>query len=37
MTVVVDPKNANHASMVIGEGEWPVPVPLVRTERKMGV
>ncbi len=30
-SVVVDPKNPNRATLVIGEEDWPTPIPIVRT------
>src|SRR4051794_37423459 len=30
MSVTVDPKNSNRATIVIGDNDWPMPVPLVR-------
>jgi hypothetical protein len=28
--VVVDPKNANHATLIVGDQDWPLPIPIVR-------
>jgi hypothetical protein len=28
--VVVDPKNANRATLIVGELDWPLPIPIVR-------
>ena len=33
-SVVVDPKNPNQATILVGEEEWPFPVPLVRKGAK---
>ena len=33
-SVVVDPKNPNQATILVGEEEWPLPVPLVRKATK---
>jgi hypothetical protein len=30
MSVAVDPKNANRATIIVGQDDWPMPVPLVR-------
>jgi hypothetical protein len=32
--ISVDPKNANRAFLVVGNEEWPFPVPLVKKENK---
>jgi hypothetical protein len=32
--VVVDPKNANRATLVIGDEDWPSPLPIVRKNGK---
>jgi len=29
-SVVVDPRNANHATLVVGEDDWPLPVLIVK-------
>jgi hypothetical protein len=29
-SVIVDPKNANHATLVVGEDDWPLPVFIVK-------
>ena len=29
-SVVVDPKNANHATLIVGEEDWPLPVLIVK-------
>ena len=29
--VVVDPKNANRATLIVGDQDWPLPIPIVRT------
>lgn len=28
--VVTDPKNANHATLFVGNDDWPLPIPIVR-------
>ena len=28
--VVVDPKNANRATLIVGDEDWPLPIPIVR-------
>ena len=28
--VVVDPKNANRATLIVGDQDWPLPIPIVR-------
>jgi len=28
--VVVDPKNPNHATLIVGDQDWPLPIPIVR-------
>ncbi len=33
-SVVVDPKNPNQATLLVGEEEWPLPVPLVKKGSK---
>jgi len=33
-SVVVDPKNPNQATILVGEEEWPLPVPLVKKATK---
>ncbi len=30
-TILVDSKNPNRATLVVGEGKWPLPVPIVKT------
>jgi Protein of unknown function (DUF2950) len=30
-TVLIDSKNPNRATLVVGEGQWPLPVPIVKT------
>jgi hypothetical protein len=32
-TVTVDPSNPNHATLVVGSNDWPLPVPIVRQGR----
>src|SRR5580658_8673051 len=34
-SVAVDPKNPNQATILVGEEEWPFPVPLVRKGAKL--
>jgi hypothetical protein len=34
MSVVVDAKNPNHATLVVGSLDWPLPIPIVRTGAK---
>jgi Protein of unknown function (DUF2950) len=29
-SIVVDPKNADHAVLVIGSSDWPLPVPIIK-------
>jgi Protein of unknown function (DUF2950) len=29
--VLIDSKNSNRATLVVGEGQWPLPVPIVKT------
>ena len=29
-SVVVDPKNANRATLIVGDQDWPLPIPIVR-------
>jgi hypothetical protein len=29
--VVVDPKNRNRATLIVGDQDWPLPIPIVRT------
>ncbi len=31
----VDPKNPNRAELVVGNTEWPLPIPLVKSKRKV--
>jgi hypothetical protein len=33
-SVVIDPKNPAHATLVVGENDWPLPVPLVKRDGK---
>jgi hypothetical protein len=33
-SISVDPKNPNHAELVVGNDEWPLPIPLVRHNGK---
>ena len=33
--IVLDPKNANRATLVIGDEDWPAPIPIVRKERQV--
>jgi hypothetical protein len=33
-SINVDPKNPNHAELVVGNDEWPLPIPLVRHNGK---
>ena len=30
-TVVIDPKHPNSATLVVGENDWPLPIPIVKT------
>jgi hypothetical protein len=32
--IVLDPKNANRATLVIGNEDWPAPIPIVRKDGK---
>ena len=34
MSVLVDPKNANRAFIIVGKEDWPFPVPLVKSGAK---
>jgi hypothetical protein len=29
-SIVVDPKNANHAVLVVGSSDWPLPIPIIK-------
>src|ERR1700722_5364970 len=31
-SVVVDPKNANSATLVVGNDDWPLPIPIVKRD-----
>ena len=31
LVVATDPKNAKKASLIAGQGEWPLPIPIVKT------
>jgi hypothetical protein len=33
-SVIVDPKDANHANLVVGDDEWPLPIPIVNRNGK---
>jgi hypothetical protein len=33
-SIVVDPKNADRASLVVGNDDWPLPIPLVKRNGK---
>ena len=33
-SISTDPKNSNHATLVVGEEQWPFPVPLVKRNGK---
>lgn len=33
-SVAVDPKNPNRATLAVGDDEWPLPVPIVKTQGK---
>jgi hypothetical protein len=33
-SVVISAKNPNHATLLVGEGEWPLPIPIVKKGAK---
>jgi Protein of unknown function (DUF2950) len=35
MKLVPDPKKANAQTLLIGKDEWPLPIPIVKDERRM--
>jgi len=30
LAVVADPKNSNHATIIVGDQDWPLPIPIIR-------
>jgi hypothetical protein len=32
--IIVDPNNSNRATLIVGENDWPLPIPLVRKNGK---